>query len=235
MAFFKSRPPANVPAEQAMSAGEDSLDALRVRARRRLIGSLILVLLAVIGFPLVFDHEPRTAAPMNVRVDMPKREAVSPRSPVSPVSESVPAPATPADAQKPQPQNPEAPKAEALKVEAPKAEAQKPPVEAAPASKVAPVKAAQKPEAAADNTPVASEGKPERYVVQIGAFTDAAKIRELRRKLERAGLQTYTQSVKTSDGMRTRVRLGPFASEAQARAALEKAKGLNLTGQLLKL
>ncbi len=230
MAFFKSRSPANVPAEQAMSAGEDSLDALRVRARRRLIGSLILVLLAVIGFPLVFDHEPRTAAPMNVRVDMPKREAVSPRSPVPPVSESAPAPASSAEPQQAEPKKPEEPKPEA-----PKAETQKPPVEAAPASKVAPVKAASKPEAATDKPAAASEDKAERYVVQIGAFTDAAKIRELRRKLERAGLKTYTQSVKTSDGMRTRVRLGPFTSEAQARAALEKAKGLNLTGQLLKL
>ena len=50
----------------------------------------------------------------------------------------------------------------------------------------------------------------ERFIVQVGAFADADKAREVRVKLERAGLKTYTQVVDSKDGKRTRVRVGPY-------------------------
>ena len=49
-----------------------------------------------------------------------------------------------------------------------------------------------------------------RFVVQVGAFADAAKAREARAKVERAGLKTYTHVAETKDGKRIRVRVGPF-------------------------
>jgi DedD protein len=65
-------------------------------------------------------------------------------------------------------------------------------------------------------------------VVQVGAFTDDAKIREVRVKVEKIGLKTYTQQVDTPGGKRVRVRVGPFASKAEADkvAARIKADGL---------
>jgi len=51
-----------------------------------------------------------------------------------------------------------------------------------------------------------------RFVVQIGAFAEDAKVKEVRLKLEKAGYKTYTNIANTKDGPRTRVRVGPFAS-----------------------
>lgn len=71
--------------------------------------------------------------------------------------------------------------------------------------------------------------------MQVGAFAEVATANEVRRKLEGAGLKTYTQTVNTSAGPRTRVRLGPFSSREEAARAAERAKGLGLTGSVLTL
>jgi DedD protein len=72
-------------------------------------------------------------------------------------------------------------------------------------------------------------------VVQVGAFADADKAREVRQKLEKAGLKTYTNVAETPDGERTRVRVGPFASRAEADKAAEKIKGLICRPPILTL
>ena len=71
--------------------------------------------------------------------------------------------------------------------------------------------------------------------MQVGAFADAAKAKEVRMKLERAGLKTYTQAVETADGTRTRVRVGPFGSKAEADKAASKIKTLDLPAAILTL
>jgi DedD protein len=78
-------------------------------------------------------------------------------------------------------------------------------------------------------------GDPGRFIVQVGAFADADKAREVRDKLERSGLKTYTQVVDTKDGKRTRVRVGPFGSRAEADKAAERVKGAGLAGAVLAL
>ena len=75
----------------------------------------------------------------------------------------------------------------------------------------------------------------DRYIVQVGAFADAAKAREVRLKVERTGLKTYTHVAKTPEGARTRVRVGPFASRAEADKAAEKIKKLDLPAAILTL
>ena len=72
-------------------------------------------------------------------------------------------------------------------------------------------------------------------MVQVGAFADPARAREIRLKLERAGLKTYTHVAETKDGKRTRVRVGPFTVKADAEKAAEKIKKLNLPAALLTL
>ena len=74
-----------------------------------------------------------------------------------------------------------------------------------------------------------------RFVVQVGAFGDAAKAQEARNKLTRSGLATYVQSVDTKDGKRIRVRVGPFASKADADRAAARVKGLDLPASILNL
>ena len=89
-----------------------------------------------------------------------------------------------------------------------------------------------KAQALLDGKPAATE---ERFVVQIGAFADAARAKEARAKVEHAGLKTYTQVVDTKDGPRTRVRVGPFSDKAEAEKAVQKIKSLALTATLLTL
>lgn len=72
-----------------------------------------------------------------------------------------------------------------------------------------------------------------RVIVQIGAFADEGKANEIRQKLERAGLKTYTQTIETKDGKRTRVRVGPFNGRADGDKAAERVKGLGLPASVL--
>jgi DedD protein len=74
-----------------------------------------------------------------------------------------------------------------------------------------------------------------RSVVQVGAYADLAKAREVRNKLESAGIKTYTQDVETKEGKRTRVRVGPFPTKEEADKAAEKIRKLNLQATVLKL
>lgn len=91
MAFFKFRksggaPEAAAPAgrkssgKNAAAAEAETVDAMRRRARHRLIGAVVLVLAAVIGFPLVFDTQPRPVA-VNAPIIIPDRNEVAPLAP----------------------------------------------------------------------------------------------------------------------------------------------------------
>jgi len=96
-----------------------------------------------------------------------------------------------------------------------------------PASQAPKVEALTKPPATEESKAASAETKG-RMVVQVGAFADAAKADETRRKLEKAGLATYTQVADTKDGKRIRVRVGPFASKAEAEKAINKIRSLDL-------
>ena len=75
----------------------------------------------------------------------------------------------------------------------------------------------------------------QRFIVQVGAFADAAAARETRQKVEKLGLKTYTQVANTASGSRIRVRVGPFASRDAADAALAKAKSAGLAAVVMTL
>ena len=59
MAFFKFRLPSQAggePQGNPSNTPAESVDAMRRRARHRLIGASVLVVLGVIGFPLLFSQ-----------------------------------------------------------------------------------------------------------------------------------------------------------------------------------
>ena len=89
----------------------------------------------------------------------------------------------------------------------------------------------------ADTKQAASDTKADapRFVVQVGAFSDEAKAREVRVKLEKAGYKTYTHVADTKEGKRTRVRVGPFTSRDEADKVAHKIKQLQLQPQVLTL
>lgn len=82
MAFFKFRWPgqseqADKPAKRSRSAQAESIEVMRRRARHRLIGAAVLVLLGVVGFPLLFDTQPRPI-PVDIPIEIPDRNKVAP-------------------------------------------------------------------------------------------------------------------------------------------------------------
>ena len=164
----KDAPPVP-PAGDPSGDEQGPVQAARTRARRRLIGAVVLLALGVLVFPMLFETQPRPL---------------------------------PADTRKA-----EADRARAL--------LEGRAVTSAPAA--------------------ASASGNGRYVVQVGAYTDAATLREVRAKVEKLGLKTYTQSIDTEAGKRTRVRVGPFATRQEADSASARLKGAGLPGNVLTL
>jgi DedD protein len=236
MALFKSRK--KKVDEPVAAAPAESIEVMRRRARHRLIGAVVLVLVAVIGFPILFDTQPRPVA-VDIPIEIPDRNKVKPLPPAPP------APA-PVAAGKVTP-----PAAPVITESRAEAEAAVPVEKPAPPEKVAKAEPApeKKPEARAEpKAPDAAkarallEGKSittaadgARYVVQVGAFAEKDKARMAQQKLERAGLKNYTNVAETKNGTRIRVRAGPFASKAEADRAAEKIKGLDLPAAILTL
>ena len=174
---------------------------------------------------------PPAAAPAEVSAQAslePGKEEVvpAPGAMTRPAVAPVPAPAinTPPDtaASKPEPK-PE-PKAEAKARPEPKAE----PKETAKAGSDA-----QKAKALLEGKAAAPDAS--KVIVQIGAFADADKLREVRRKLEGAGLKTYTQTIEKDGKKTTRVRVGPFESRAEADKAAARIRKLDLPAHLITL
>lgn len=233
MDFFKFRKSGD-PAPST-SVQPESVERLRQRAKHRLVGATVLVLIGVIGFPMLFDKQPRPIA-VDTPIDIPDKNKVLPLV-LPALSASSVAPAAPA-APSVAPTPPVAPPLESVVITE---TAQ--PVKAANAEPavVTPPVAAKPTEA--DKVRALLDGKPadaqavalDRYVVQVGAFADPVRAREVRQKLERAGLKTYTHVAETKDGQRTRVRVGPFSVKADAEKAAEKIKKLNLPAALLTL
>lgn len=317
MDFFKFRLPgqssSSASSEALHSTPAESLEVLRKRARHRLIGSVVLVLAAVIGFPLLFDTQPRPVS-VDTAIVIPERNAAPAAAPSIPAPAVVaPVPVTsvagtvsrPAASASASPSGPLPPAGvldanEEVVASTPRSAEKAPrPADAAPASsnaggfkvdfgktggvvapgapagetkpepKVAAVSkpiAESKPEAKPERKPepkaetkaetkVAAdkprdeaakarallEGKEpakandERLVIQVGAYNDAAKVREARQKLEAAGFKTYTQVIDSKDGKRTRVRVGPFETKAEADKSAQKIRKLQLDTAILKL
>lgn len=237
MAFFKFRLPgqnAATSAESAIGGTPDSLEVVRRRARYRLIGAVVLVFVAVVAFPLLFDTQPRPVA-VDTPILIPDRESVSPLTgskpvpaaqapakPLLPASEVVSAQASLDDG-----------KEEVLLPEA-SAPAKPSPAVVKPEKPAAPKPAADGAKAKALLEGKAAPSEHAKTMVQVGAFSDADKVREVRRKLEQAGLKTYIQVLEGKDGKKTtRVRVGPYESKADADKAAARIRKLDLPAAVL--
>ena len=253
MAFFQFRKSREEQAA-AKLAPTQTVEAIRRRAMHRLIGAAVLVLAGVIGFPLVFDNQPRPI-PVDLPIEIADKAKVKPlvAPPATPVTVAAASGAVVTLAADPEPASPAKVAAPATTLvpapPAPDTAKLSPPAteKAATEKTVAEKPAAEKPAvktADANKAQALLEGKDvsatapsadTRFVVQVGAFADAGKVREVRQKVEGAGLKTYTQVVETKDGSRTRIRVGPFPDKAQATQVAEKIKKLDLAAVILSL
>jgi DedD protein len=244
-------------ASDRKSAGPsaDAVQQARTKARQRLIGAVVLLGIGIIGFPLLFESQPRPI-PVDIPIEIPRKDGSPPLALPAPRVAAAPSaaepPAAPASVitetadeagrEVPVKQVPTAPVAKPA-ASSPAPVAHKPPVEEKPkpaatasaedgarAKALLDGKAAASPAAKA-----ASEASNGRFIVQVGAFAAADAAREARLKVEKLGLKTYTQVVETEAGKRIRVRVGPFASRDEAGKALAKLKAAGLPSNILTL
>ena len=296
---------ASLANQQNPADAAEAMREVRARARTRLMGATVLLLIGVIGFPLLFETQPRPV-PVDLPIEIPARNApgvvdasshAAPRQaqsaaplaasvptpesvsydarPSAPVAASAPASAAtehksafaslaaalgsgPASAAaKPAPAayvapsmggsgagsaKPAAKPAKPTPASAATAVASKPspglhtagPVLPPPSADTKPSPAAILADSAATNPPDAAAGNG-RFVVQVGAFLEDAKVRETRVKVEKLGMKTYTQPVDTPTGKRIRVRVGPVATKAEADKIAAKLKADGLQAVVLTL
>jgi len=271
LSIFKRRPATPSGAGGVGDSG-DAVQRARTRARQRLIGAVVLVGIGIIGFPLVFETQPRPI-PVDIPIEVPRKEGAAPltippaRVPVADSSASAvrslpsiapSAGASPSDEAAegsrdaeselaaPQPSSRASGKgadrntgvAESAKPSTESKQAKPAPEEKsarpAPDSKTASTSESARAKSLLEGKSVAS-AESGRFVLQVGAFSDAAAAHDAQLKAEKLGLKTFTQVVSTPGGSRIRVRVGPFASRDEADTALAKARSGGLSAVVLTL
>ncbi len=189
---------------------------LRRRARRRLIGAVVLVIAVVAILPMLLDSEPRPSGqPISVQIPTPDSGGFTPKLAPPPAATQPREPAIAAQ--------PAKPAEEPARITAAPAEA--PAVAAAPGPEPAKPKPKPKPKPSA-------RAKGGQYVVQVIALADAGKAQQMQQRIAGAGIKSYTEVVKTVKGDVTRVRAGPFATRGAAEKARERLKTLGMNGNI---
>ena len=197
---------------------------LKRRARRRLIGAIVLVTVIIVVLPMVLDTEPKPVT-RDITVRIPSPDSGTFTSKVLPAPKDAKLASKAADgkaAAKPieerksvaassDPASPESVK------EAPRATAKESPKPA----RAAPAKAPK--------LVAAPEGQ---FVVQVIALADAEKAKQMQTKITAAGIKAYTEIVKTAKGDVTRVRAGPFATREAAETARAQLKAIGMSGNV---
>jgi DedD protein len=220
--------------EMARAISDEELQ-LRKRARRRLIGAIVIVTAVVVALPMVLDNEPKPLT-QDIDIRIPSPESAGPFT-----SKVVPVPQPPSE--KPQVAAKPAPGAETKAVPTQSKPAPGPstpstakPDTATPAEttvkQAAPkpekTAVAPKPEQQEARAPAAGQ-----YVVQVVALSDAGKAKQMQQAILKTGVSSYTEIVKTARGDVTRVRAGPFTTREAAEKAQQKLKSAGFDGKIV--
>jgi DedD protein len=229
----------------------DPAMALRIRARRRLIGAAALLLAAVIIVPMVLDPAPRPV-PDTVPIDIPSEKTPftprlplptvpDPASPAAPPSEAKAEPAKPAegDTGKAATDGKAASPAKAERAADKPADkpsdktADKAAPDADPAAQAAEAQRARDLLEGKTPTAPAKASNSGKYFVQAAAPRSEQAANELAVKLKKAGLPSFTERVQASDGTRWRVRVGPYSSRQDAERARTRLRELGTGADLI--
>jgi DedD protein len=201
---------------------------LKRRARRRLLGAVVLVTAIIVGLPMVLDSEPKPVS-REITVKIPSPDAGTFTAKVLPQPAAIDAKAAKAveskAAAKPAEEQQSVaatsfPPSPVAVTEAPKVTAKEKPK----AAKAEPAKASK---ASKPAKPAAGQ-----FVVQVIALADAEKAKQMQAKITAAGIRAYTEIVKTAKGDVTRVRAGPFATREAAEKAREQLKSIGMNGNV---
>lgn len=199
--------------------------------KQRIIGALVLVSLAVIFVPMMFDepHSERESTSIKIPEEPPFPEVEAPEPDV---------PDTPAYRLEESSGNDQAETAQQPVVDEPIEEVSEAEAPEEPAPTVEQTETSQsQPDEAEAEEPVKDEDEAEftrslegAWVVQLGSFGSAENARNLRNKVREKGYNSHLQQITRGDAELTRVFSGPFAEKAEAEKAkqvLDKSFGLN--------
>jgi len=202
---------------------EPAVDELKRRARRRLIGAIVLALAAAVILPILLESQPKNFGD-DVTVKIPPIDNGKFVTPLSPEKASSAQGAARKGATPAQTSAAGAGDAE-----------RRPPEQSAPPPSAASAAHAQAGAGSPADAAAAKTSAPEAasattgagFVVQVAAFADAQAAADVATKLLSAGFPAYTEASAAGPGADQRVqrvRIGPFGSREAADAALAKVK-----------
>jgi len=207
---------------------DDTLDPefpQKQRARRRLIGAVVLMVAAVIVLPIVFETKPRPVSD-DISVNVANGQGGKQKPKVEARKAEPLPPSAKADTQQALDAGEEIVPEPAAK---PQSGAAVKPAAAAPAA--AATAAAP---AAAQKT---AEAKPQgsgKFLLLIGAFPSEEKARNWMDKLKASKVPAYVEKKTFADGDRVLLRAGPFSDRDAADAAARKVSAAGLSGKVVE-
>ena len=219
------------------------------RARHRLIGAGVLVILAFIALPRILDSKPKPVnndIAVNIVTSLPvpgmNSETVTAQSTPSSVAPIAPAPS-------PAPSNKVEAKSDTNKLDANTSQNQTPPAVSAtdtkPSAKSAALGLAAGEEVIAatnktkpkTDTPATkpASNTPGKFVIQIGAFASEDRANGWITKMKDQKIPNYVNNKTSPDGTKLFVlRAGPFPDRESAEAAEKKIKAMGLNSRIVE-
>ncbi len=179
---------------------------LSKRARRRLVGSIALVILLIVFLPMLLEDKHPQDPHQDLVITIPAEqgtstEASAPANNPTTSDNSAASSDTSSAASTANTSNP----------------ANSPPAEAAPVAEEKPAVAANSADSGKDKK--ATSG----LMLQVGVFSDSANVKQLQSKLESNGFKV---AINQYPNGKTRIRVGPYASKTETDAAIAKLQAL---------
>ena len=211
---------------------------LRKRARRRLVGSIVLVIIAIIVLPMILERAPKREG-REIEIIIPSENLLDESAAVV-AKEGMDLETDPnstSDNKGVGAKSTEINTSKEVIAEVEQIVEKKPDLLIKPAQK----KKDQSGKAAENKRDSKKnyQGKVsvvsiEKFVVQLGAFSDSSKAKHQQRSLTSNGIKkAYTETVKNKNKEVTRVRIGPFSTREAAEKEQKKLRKFGLNGVVM--
>ncbi len=207
---------------------------LQQSTKQRIVGTVVLLALALIFLPIIFDGQGSYQTPLSSRIPEPPQVAVLPEPmqtrPVI-IADSFPEPdepeetaptiddalisaiepATPTDDNSPEDPGPE--------------QTSEPEVEVT----------VSEPDFTRDPLSLGPDGLPQGWSVRLGSFSDSANADNLLARLQDAGYRAYTRSIASDQGNLTGVFVGPWLDRARVESYQQELQArFQLAGMVVR-
>lgn len=244
----RSRANNRFPIRNSRTSADDPVlteDPEHQRARHRLIGAAVLVLVAIIALPQILDSKPK-ATSNDIAVTIVSNLPVT-----SPAMTAAPAPTPESKSEDAKiTATPPAPSSEVKEASKPTATAPVPVPASSNPPKASPATTADKalglaageeivPTAKSNATSGATEASLNgsgKFVIQIGAFASEERAKGWITKLKEQKIPNYVLDRTSADGTKLfALRAGPFAEREAAESAEKKIKAMGLTPRIVEV